>query len=232
MRMKAFGVIQQLAQEGLSGMSLGELTLLQLEIAMLHSALAQNFAASALLERVVKQMIEAILEGARCAPKELLHQDSRILFGFHMAHLAGFVTGRIGPLSEKAAQIETALRNEGQRVPLQVALHMLLSLERLERLGTTVALRKYTATFSRIRSKLQQHKGIARALRMEGIPPEDELFLAACLTARCYLFRTQEGTKAKKLLDVGLAGAYEPREPSCPPLLGMPFGTLMLEPQG
>ena len=230
LRLKAFGVIRQRLSDGLAGVRLGEGPAFRLALAMLHSALAQNFAGSALLERYVKQMLDATQEGSRLAPKELPDLESRYLFGFHLAHLAGLITSRLGPLADKVALIDAALLGDGRRrrAPAQVVVHALLCLERLERMGMPISPREYADTFSRIRTKLHQHKGIARALRAESVPAEDDAFLAGNLTARSYFAKLPAGVEGKKLLDVGVAGSYEPREPSCPPLLGMPFGTLML----
>ncbi len=231
-RLQVFEAVQRRLTGQVQGIDIGDGQFLRLAIALLHEVRPRNFSSALLLDRAVAQMIEAAFDGMVHAPGDLGGAGARLLFGYHLAHVAGFVRARVDAAAQAYGRVEAPFLVEGTRLaPVQAVLHALVSLERLAQAGLAVPPEEYARTFSRIQKRLQQHKGLARAFGAEQGMAEDEPFLAANLTARAYMAqvdRTANGPGAKRLPDVGMAGLYEPPGRRAAPLLGLPFGTLML----
>jgi len=230
-RFQVYDAVQRRLTAQVQGIDLGDGQFLRLALALLHEILPRNYASGLLLDRAVAQMVEAAFEGMVHAPADLGGAGTRLLFGYHLAHLARFVRSRIDAAAQAYGRIEAPfLGEDGRRVPVQVMLHALVTLERLAQTGLAVDPEEYAATFARIQGRLQQHKGLAKAFGADQVMADDEAFLAANLTARAYAAQAARtaGPGVKRLPDVGMAGLYEPLDRRAPPLLGLPFGTLML----
>lgn len=204
---------------------------IRLAFAMLHAVLDRRLLALPLVERYAQVMITAIQEGRKAAPNDLPDEGSRLIFGYHLAHLAGFIPARIPDLVNRFTRLEAALGDQGRSrgTPLQVVLHGLMSLERLARQDLQTPTEEYAATFLRVRAWIQRHKDLGRAFHSEHGRAEDIPYLAANVTAQAYFSRAGKAAQSKALSDVGVASAYEAPDRSAAPLLGQPFGTLMLQ---
>lgn len=231
-RLLVFEAVQRRLIDQLQGIDVGDGQFLRLTIALLHEVLPRNFTNPLLLDRAVAQMVEAAFDGMVHAPADLAGAGTRLLFGYHLAHLARFVRARVDAAAQAYSRVEAPFTDgNGRLAPVQVVLHALVALERCAQGGLAVAPEEYAGTFLRLRRRIQQHKGLARAFDGEQVMAEDEPFLAANLTARAYALQAARmggGTAARRLPDVGLAGLYEPQDRRGAPLLGLPFGTLML----
>lgn len=232
-RLQLFAAVQGRLAGQLQGVDVGDGQFLRLAIALLHEVLPRNIGNPLLLDRTVAQMVEAAFEGMVHAPSDLAGAGARLLFGHHLAHLARFVRARVDAAAEGYGRVEAAfLDGDGRRAPVQVVLHATVALERCAQAGLAVSPEEYAGTFLRIRRRIQQHKGLARAFDGEQVRAEDEPFLAANLTARAYAAQAARSGSGlpgpRRLPDAGLAGLYEPQDRRGAPLLGLAFGTLML----
>jgi hypothetical protein len=204
---------------------------LRLAFAMLHAVLERRVAAPVFVERFLKVIVAAIQEGRQAAPLDLPDEGSRLIFAYHLAHMAEFIPARIPDLVNRFQRLESALGDRGRlrTTPVQVLLHGMLTLERLERRGAPTAAEEYAATFLRVRTWIDKHKDLGRAFHTEHSRAEDDSYLAANVTARAFFSRAIAATPGKLLADVGVAAAYEAPDRNAPPLLGQPFGTLMVQ---
>lgn len=204
---------------------------IRLAFAMLHALLDRTLASPVLEDRFLSVLVHALQAGRQAAPLDLPDEGSRLVFGYHLAHLAEFIPARIPGLSERLQRLERALGDRGRHrsTPLQVLLHGLLVLERLERGGRAVSPEEYAGTYLRVRNWIRGHKDLARAFHTEHNRAEDEAFLAANVTARAFLTRPAPPGPGRSLPDVGVASAYEEPDHCGAPMLGQPFGTLMLQ---
>lgn len=204
---------------------------IRLAFAMLQALLERRLATPVLTERFLRVMIHATQEGRQAAPLDLPDEGSRLVFGYHLAHLAEFIPARIPDLVERFRRLEAALGDRGRQraTPVQVLLHGLLALERLDRRDQPTSPEEYAGTFLRVRNWIRAHKDLARAFHTEHSRAEDEAHLAANVTARAFLAGPAPEGSGRPLADVGVAVAYEAPGRSGPPLLGQPFGTLMLQ---
>ncbi|HEX9081301.1 MAG TPA: hypothetical protein VF768_03425 [Holophagaceae bacterium] len=231
-RLMVFGAVQHRLTEQLAGVDVGDGQFLRLALAIHHEVLPRNIANPLVLDRTVSQIAEAAFEGMVHAPPDLGGPGSRLLFGYHLAHAARFVRARVDAMAQAFARAEAPfLGTEGRTVPIQVILHALVAQERVTQAGLDLAPEEYAGTFRRIRRHLQSHKGLVRALGSEQAMSDDEPFLAANLTAQAYIRRATlqlNATGAPRMPDVGMAGVYEAKSHRNAPLLGLPFGTLML----
>ena len=232
-RLQLFAAVQQRLAGQLQGIDVGDGQFLRLTIALLHEVLPRNFTNPLLLDRAVAQMVEAAFEGMVHAPADLAGAGTRLLFGYHLAHLARFVRARVDAAAEAYGRVEAPFTGpEGRLAPVQVVLHVQVVLERCAQSGLAVAPEEYAGTFLRLRRRIQQHKGLARAFDGEQVRAEDEPFLAANLTARAYAAQASRSGAGlpgpRRLPDVGMAGIYEAPDRRSAPLLGLAFGTLML----
>jgi hypothetical protein len=182
------------------------------------------------MDRFIRQALEAIFEAAQSAPYDLGDRGTSLLFGTHLAHAAGFLKARIqGPIDTFAA-IHARFQDDHAptRLPVQVMLHIFATLDRLERLGAPVSIDDYAGLFERIRKRLRHHKAASRIFSTAQIKAGDEAALASNLCAQVCFRNLNLPAKGQYAPDVGLAGLYEEHVPGRPPLLGSPFGTLML----
>jgi hypothetical protein len=113
-------------------------------------------------------------------------------------------------------------------LPVQVQLHAYATLNRLELLGRVVPIAGFASLLGRLRKRINHHKVVRRAFRTEQALAGDEAALIANLCARVCFLDLAIPAQAKRYPDAGLAGLYENREVGLPPILGSPFGTLML----
>lgn len=229
-RIHLFEAIQASLSTHFQEIRIGDGQFTRLALALMHSARVRNFSPSILLDRFVKVAMEAAYEGSIIAPRDLGDRGTKLLFGFHLAHAANFAKDRIAAWSGRYSEIETAFEVEGRnrQFPAQITLHALVALDRLERAGHPLNTQDYAETILRIQRKLHHHKGIARAFGTEQALADDQAFLAANLTAHTVFGSHQEAAQPKRQPDVGLAGLYEPQDQLSAPLLGQPFGTLIL----
>jgi len=202
----------------------------RLVLTLTHAARVRNFTPGVLMERFVRQAYEAVVEAALEAPYQLGDRGTRLLFGAHLAHAAGFAKARLRPALDAFRTLHERLGGEvhGALLPVQAQLHAFVALDRLERLGAPVPLEVYAGLVARLRKRLRHHKVVARAFRTEQAMAEDEAALIANLAARVCFHGLPVPGDAKRHPDAGMAGLYEGREAGLPPLLGSPFGTLML----
>jgi hypothetical protein len=198
---------------------------------MFHAVLERRLANPMRVERFLRLLIAATQEARHAAPIELPDEGTRLIFGYHLAHLAKFSPARIPELADRFRRMESAFGDRGRlrATPLQVLLHAMMALERLERLGLSTSPEEYSATFLRVRNWIHKHKDLSRSFHTEYSRAEDLSFLAANVTARAF-FAPRHGVEpGKPLADVGAAAAYEAGDRAAAPLLGQPFGTLMLQ---
>jgi len=142
----------------------------------------------------------------------------------------GFAKPRLGAALGAFRRLHDHLEEarHGTPPPLQAQLHAFATLDRLERLGAPVPVAAYASLLARLRKRLRHHKVVARAFRTEQALAEDEAALIANLAARtCFQGLALPGD-AKRHPDAGMAGLYEVKEAGLPPVMGSPFGTLML----
>ena len=203
---------------------------IRLAIAMLHAVLERRLSVPMLVERFLRVMITATQEGRQAAPFDLPDEGTRLIFGYHLAHLAEFIPVRIPEVVARLARLEAALGDRGRlrSTPLQVLLHGLMALDRLDRRGCPTSPEEYAGTYLRVRNWIERHKDLARAFHTEHSRAEDAAFLAANVTARAFFSHPLAERIDKTLPDVGVASAYESSDREEAPLLGQPFGTLML----
>lgn len=204
---------------------------IRLAFALLHAQMDRNVAAPQMAERFLSVQLAATQLGCQAAPMDLREEGARLIFGYHLAHLAEFVQSRIPDQVNRFQRLEAALGDRGRvrSTPIQVLLHGLLCLERLGRLGLDLSPEEYAGTYQRVRHRIATHKDLARAFRTEHGRLEDEALLAANLTARACFQGLVPTPGAKPLPDVGVAAAYEGPDRTVAPLVGQPFGTLMLQ---
>lgn len=228
-RLMLYGAIQQRLTRQCQGVDVSDGQFLRLALAILHGVLPRNIANPMILDRLVGRIAETAIEAMQHAPADLGGSGARLLFGFHLAHHAQFALADLDASAEAYLRVEAPFRGPQQErlASIQVVLHALVAQDRALRAGLSLTPEEYAGTFFRIRRRLQQNKDLARAFATERAVVDDEPFLAANLTAQAYLAR-EMGTAAPGRPDVGLAGIYEPPEHRSAPLLGLPFGTLML----
>lgn len=203
----------------------------RLTLAMLHAALARNAAGPMMASALVPRMLEGALSAMKAAPGELGDPLARTCFGFHLAHWADFQPQREPGVLRLYRSIEAAFALEGRqmRTPVQVILHALATLQRLHGQGAMVSPEEYARTLHRIRLRLRSHKDLARAFQADSVQANDEVFLAANLAARAYFLQEEGLFETPSMRDVGVAGTYESLDLPQAPMLGMGFGTLLVD---
>jgi len=229
-RIHLFEAVARVLSELLQDARIRDGQFFRLALVLAHAARVRNFAPGILLDRFVRQAGEAVLEAARAAPYDLGDRGTTLLFGAHLAHAAGYAKARLpGPL-EAFAAIQDRFRSGDAtpRVSVQVLLHIFATLDRRARLGAPLPLEDYAGLFDRIRKRLIHHKGASRAFSTAQIKAGDEAALASNLCAQVCFRDLPLPPQAQYHPDAGLAGLYEDRVPGRPPLLGSPFGTLLL----
>lgn len=227
-RTRLYEAVQRLQADLFQDIRIGDGQFVRLSLVLTHAARVRNFAPGILLDRFLHEAFETLMEAARAAPYDLGDRGTRLLFGTHLAHAADFATANLpGPLAAFAT-LQTRLRDEGPVQHAQTLLHAYATLDRLERLGLPLPLDTYAGILARLIKRLDHHKVVSRAFRTEQTLADDESALASNLCARVCFQGLVPPPGATHLPDVGLAGLYERREPGLSPLLGAPFGTLML----
>ena len=227
-RVRLLEAVQRVQAELLQDVRIGDGQFVRLGLVLTHAARLRSFAPGLLLDRFLRQAFEALVAAARAAPYDLGDRGTRLLFGTHLAHAAGFATANLpGPLAAFAL-LQTRLRDEGPLEHTQTLLHAFATLDRLDRLGAPLPLETYLGLLARLAKRLDHHKVVSRAFRTEQALADDEAALLANLCARVCFQNLALPPEARHQPDAGLAGLYEERIPGLPPLLGAPFGTLML----
>lgn len=228
LRTNLYAAVQRLQANLLQDIRIADGQFVRLSLVLTHAARVRNFTPGILLDRFLRQAFETLMEAARAAPYDLGDRGTRLLFGTHLAHAAGFAKANLpGPLAAFAL-LRTRLRDEGPVRHIQTLLHAFATLERMERLGAPVNLDTYAGILARLGKRLNHHKVVSRAFRTDQALADDEAGLVSNLCARVCFQGLALPPGARHLPDVGLAGLYERRAPGLPPLLGAPFGTLML----
>jgi hypothetical protein len=229
LRTRLFEAVHRIQSELLQDTRIADGQFVRLCLAVTHAVRVRNFAPGILMERFVRQAYEALMEAAHAAPYDLGDRGTRLLFGAHLAHAAGFTKGRLQPFLATFSNLHERLHGEGHAaLPAQAILHAFATLDRLERLGVPADLDTYAGVLARIRKRLNHHKAVSRAFRTEQAMAGDESALIANLGAWVCYQGLALPADAKRYPDAGLAGLYEGREPGLPPILGSPFGSLML----
>ena len=229
-RIRLFEAVRRIQADLMQDTRIADGQYVRLGLTLTHAARTRNFTPGILMDRFIRQAFEAVMEAAHAAPYDLGDRGTRLMFGAHLAHAAGFSPAKLKPQVEALAALQARLQEKGhgKAISAQALLHAFATLDRLERLGTPLALDTYLGTLARLRKRLNHHKVVSRAFRTEQALAGDEAALASNLCARvCFLGLTlPEGARFHP--DAGMAGLYESREPGLPPLIGSPFGTLML----
>jgi hypothetical protein len=229
-RIRLFEAVHRVQSDVLQDARIRDGQFFRLALILSHAARVRKFAPGILMDRFVRQALETVVEAARTAPYNLGDRGTTLIYGTHLAHAAGYSKARLqGPI-EAFAAIQGRFRAEGAptQVSVQVMLHIFATLHRLERLGVPLSLESYASLFDRIRKRLIHHKAVSRAFSTAQIKSGDESALASNLCAEVCFHGLLLPEKSQYHPDAGLAGLYEERVPGRPPLLGSPFGTLML----
>jgi hypothetical protein len=230
LRTRIYEAVHRLQSELLQDTRIADGQFVRLALALTHAARGRNFAPGILMERFVRQALEVVMEAAQAAPYDLGDRGTRLLFGAHLAHTAGFAKGRLQPCLEAFSALRESLQGNPHTafLPVQAQLHAFSTLDRWARLGAPMDLDAYLGLLARVRKRLNHHKVVRRAFRTEQALAGDEAALVSNLCARVCFQGLAVPPEAKHHPDVGMAGLYEIREAGLPPLLGSPFGTLML----
>lgn len=228
-RTRLFECVHAVQSDLLQDTRIADGQFVRLGLAITHAARVRNFGPGILLERFVHQAFEAVVEAAHGAPYDLGDRGTRLLFGAHLAHAAGYARLRLPSCLEAFNAIHERLHGEGHAaLPAQAILHAYATLDRLERLDRPVSLEAYAGLLARLRKRLNHHKVVRRAFRTEQAMVGDESALIANLGARACFHGLALPADTRRHPDAGLAGLYEDRDPGLPPMLGGPFGSLML----
>jgi hypothetical protein len=229
LRTRIFEAVHRVQSELLQDTRIADGQFVRLGLAITQAARARNFAPGILMERFVRQAFETVMEAAHAAPYDLGDRGTRLLFGAHLAHAAGFAKARLQPTLTAFSALQEHLQDGSHPLlPAQARLHAFATLDRLDRLGAALPLEAYAGLVRRLHKRLSHHKVVSRAFRTEQAVAGDEAALLANLAARVCFQGLAVPAEARRHPDVGLAGLYEGREAGLPPLLGSPFGTLML----
>jgi hypothetical protein len=229
-RIRLFEAVHRVQSDLLQDIRIRDGQFFRLALVLAHAARVRTFSPGLLLDRFIRQALEAVLEGAKTAPYDLGDRGTTLIFGTHLAHAAGFNKARIqGPIDAFAA-IQSRFQDGDSptRISVQVLLHIFATLDRLDRLGAPLSLEAYAGLFDRIRKRLRQHKAASRVFSTAQIKAGDEAALASNLCAQVCFHDLTLAAPGRYHPDAGLAGLYEDRTPGRPPLLGSLFGTLLL----
>lgn len=229
-RILLFRAVQRIQADLLQDIRIRDGQFFRLALLLAHGARVRKFMPGILMDRFIRQAIETITEASKSAPYDLGDRGTTLLFGTHLAHAAGFTKARLpGSIATFAAIHGRFGGGEGlSRVSVQVMLHIFATLDRLDRLGASLSLDDYAGLFHRIRKRLIHHKATSRVFNTTQIKAGDEAALVSNLCAQVCFLGLSLPANAPYHPDAGLAGLYEDRKPGRPPLLGSPFGTLLL----
>ncbi len=229
-RTHLFEAVHRVQSELLQDTRIADGQFVRLVLTVTHAARVRNFTPGILMDRFVRQAYETLIEAAQAAPYDLGDRGTRLLFGTHLAHAAGYAKARLQAPLATFGQLHERLQGEGHAtsLPVQAQLHAFATLDRLERLGAPVPLETYAGILARLRKRLNHHKVVSRAFRTEKALAGDEAALVANLCARVCFQNLVVPAGTKRHPDAGMAGLYEDKDAVLPPILGGPFGTLML----
>lgn len=228
-RAELFQAVHRIQAELLEDIRIGDGQFVRLALALTHAARVRRFAPGVLLDRFVRQALDTVMAAAQGAPYDLGDRGTKLMFGAHLAHAAGYAKARLPEPVAAFASLQAQFQaGGGASLPLQVQLHAFATLDRLQRLEAPLPPEAYAGLLARLRKHLRHHKAATRAFRAGQAQAGDEDVLAVNLCA-CVCFQgLTPPAGAPHHPDVGLAGLYEDRRPGLAPLLGSPFGTLML----
>ncbi|HEX7552595.1 MAG TPA: hypothetical protein VF378_03515 [Geothrix sp.] len=229
-RIRLFEAVHRLQTELLQDARIRDGQFFRLALVLAHAARVRTFSPGILLDRFILQALEAVMHAAQSAPYNLGDRGTTLIFGTHLAHAGGFAKERLQGPTEAFAAIHARFRGENTpaQVSFQVLLHIFATLDRLDRLGAPLSLDSYAGLFDRIRKRLRHHKAASRVFSKAQIKAGDEAALVSNLCAQVCFQDLPLPASNVYHPDAGLAGLYEERSPGRPPLLGSPFGTLML----
>ena len=230
-RIRLFEAVHRIQSELLQDVRIRDGQFFRLALVLAHAARARNFAPGILMDRFIRQAIEAVLAASQAAPYDLGDRGATLIFGAHLAHAAGFSKPRLqGPIEAYRAIQAHFMDSDtpATRVSVQVLLHVFATLDRLDRLGAPTSIEAYAGLFDRVRKRLRHHKAASRAFSSAQIKAGDEASLVSNLCAHACFRGLVLPVPSQYYADAGLAGLYEEHLPGRPPLLGSPFGTLML----
>jgi hypothetical protein len=229
-RIRLFEAVHRIQAELLQDVRIRDGQFFRLALVLAHAARLRNFSPGILMDRFVRQALEAAMEASQAAPYDLGDRGTALLFGTHLAHAAGYAKPRLqGPMQAFAAlHARLGDGDPALRVSVQVLLHAFATLDRLERLGAPLTVEAYADLFDRVRKRLRHHKAVGRAFSTARIKAGDEAALASNLCAMICFRGVPVPERLQPPPDAGLAGLYEGRATGRPPLLGSPFGTLLL----
>jgi len=229
-RILLFRAVQRIQADLLQDIRIRDGQFFRLALLLAHGARVRKFMPGILMDRFVRQAVETVLEASRVAPYLVGDRGTTLIFGAHLAHAAGFTKARLQPSLDLFAAIHERFQDDHapMRVSIQVQLHAFSTLDRLERLGAPMSLDDYAGLFERVRKRLRHHKAASRVFGSAQIKAGDEAALVSNLCAQVCFRGLALPERAAHHPDAGLAGLYEDRIPGRPPLLGSPFGTLLL----
>ena len=230
LRTRLFEAVQRIQSELLQDTRIGDGQFVRLALTLTQAARTRNFAPGILMNRFIRQALETVMAASQSAPDDLGDRGTKLMFGAHLAHAAGYSPAKLpGPIATVSA-LHAGLKNEASYInlPVQVVLHAFATLDRLNRLGAPLAIEDYAGLLARIRKHIRHHKVITRALHSVHTLAGDEETLSSNLCAMVCFRGLAVPPGAKRHPDAGMAGLYEGQAPGLPPLLGSPFGTLML----
>lgn len=223
-----FRALCGILEEATQARPLEDRAFLRLALALHNQVMGEP--GSADLDGLLRAHLAVIREGRDAAPPDLQDEGARWCFGYHLAHLARFDPAGLALQVSRFRAVEMGFLGPAldRQAPLQVVLHALVSLQRLEGAGLWVDPKRYAATYRRILRRILGHREMGRIFQGEMASGQDAPHLAAYLCARAYFDDPDVGTGGLRLADVGLAGCYEHPARDRAPLLGPAFGTLML----
>jgi hypothetical protein len=229
-RIRLFEAVHRVQTELLQDARIRDGQFFRLALVLAHAARVRNFAPGLLLDRFIRQALEAVMQAAQAAPYNLGDRGTTLIFGTHLAHAGGYARERLQGPTEAFAAIHARFRGEHApvQVSFQVLLHIFATLDRLDRLGAPLSLDAYADLFDRMRKRLRHHKAASRVFSTAQIRAGDEAALVSNLCAQVSYQGLALPASAAYQPDAGLAGLYEEHLPGRPPLLGSPFGTLLL----
>lgn len=225
-----YEAVQAILVERLWDSRVGDGQSVRLGLALTHAARVRKFAPGILMDRFIRQAYETLDEASLAAPYNLGDRGARLLFGFHLAYAAGFMKARLqGPIAAFRALL-AGPAGEAPANPLtfQIMLHSFCTLNRLESLGAPMPPETYAGLYDRMQKRIRHHKVLSQVFQVGPYRPGDETMFAANLAARVCFQELPQAPALPFLPDAGMAGLYEEQTPGLPPLLGAPFGTLML----
>jgi hypothetical protein len=193
----------------------------RLALALSQDILARGLEALEDQARFLRLAMDLAFLGSQAAPGTLTSPGAKLVLGYHLAHAGAFTEeGLAGAM----AAFRGLAQAFGDRTPAQVLLHYLEASRRLEALGSPLPAAEFARMHARILANLQRRPQLARTFAASA---RDDAFLAANLTVRASFPRDPLLPPCPP--GPGMTSLYEPSDATRPPLLGLPFGTLLLD---